>query len=397
MKPRESQIRMAERAFAVLKANALVYLAAEERTGKTLASILVAEKCTTVNRVLVVTKKKALDGWRDTLKKFKHTKQYTVTNYHQAKKVNGKDLDLVILDEAHNYIASSPKPSGLWKTIKPLTKNLPLIYISATPHAQGYQQLFHQLALSSWSPWVDYINFYKWFKDYGVPNKIWIQGQMKETYTKTKEELIRQETNHLFITATRRELGFEHEPEDKLHYITLKKATKQLYNDLMKKRLAEMEGEMLVCDTPMKLRVSLHMLEGGVAKIEDKYIVLDNTEKIDYIIREWGDTNDMVIFYHYIAEGEKLRKIFANAEILQGTSYAEGVDLSKYKHLIVYSQDFSTAKHTQRRARQANFKRKEAITVHYLVVEKAISEQAYHTVSVNKTNFVDSVFERIEL
>lgn len=82
---------------------------------------------------------------------------------------------------------------------------------------------------------------------------------------------------------------------------------------------------------------------------------------------------------------------------MQATSYAEGVDLHKYKHLIIYSQDFSTARHTQRRARQANKARHEAITVHFLLVKKGCSEQVYKTVSVNKKNFVDSVFTRTKL
>jgi len=41
--------------------------------------------------------------------------------------------------------------------------------------------------------------------------------------------------------------------------------------------------------------------------------------------------------------------------------------------------------------------RKEDIVVHYLLVKKAISEQVYNTVSINKKNFVDSMFERYTL
>ena len=67
------------------------------------------------------------------------------------------------------------------------------------------------------------------------------------------------------------------------------------------------------------------------------------------------------------------------------------------KHLIIYSQDFSTARHTQRRARQANMNRDEPIIVHYLLVKGGISEQVYNTVTINKTNYVDLLFERKEL
>jgi ERCC4-related helicase len=120
--------------------------------------------------------------------------------------------------------------------------------------------------------------------------------------------------------------------------------------------------------------------------------VLNNTEKVDYIKKHFGDTEDLVIMYNYKAELTKLSAHFKKAKLLQGTSYAEGVDLSMHKHLVVYSQDFSTARHTQRRARQANMNRKEPITVHFLLVKKAISEEVYKTVSINKKNYVDSVF-----
>jgi len=144
----------------------------------------------------------------------------------------------------------------------------------------------------------------------------------------------------------------------------------------------------------MKLRVSLHMLEGGVAKIDGVNRVLANEEKIDYIKAIWGDHSDLVIMYNYISEGVKLKEQFTKAVILQATSFAEGVDLSHIRNLVIYSQDFSTARHTQRRARQANKNRTDPITVHYILVKDAISDQVYNTVTEKKQNFVDSVFER---
>src|SRR5690606_37668489 len=101
--------------------------------------------------------------------------------------------------------------------------------------------------------------------------------------------------------------------------------------------------------------------------------------------------------YNYIDDGIKLRQHFRSAEILQATANAECVDLSMYEHLIVYSQDFKTAKYSQRRARQANKYRKTKITVHFLLVKGGISEQVYNTVALNKENFVDSVFNKEKL
>jgi len=393
MKPRPHQIELAAEGYIILKTYMICYLAMEERTGKTITSILIAEACANVNTVLVVTKKKAVKDWLNVPDRLPHKKKYYVTNYHQVHKFCR--CDILILDEAHNYISGYPKQSKMHRTMQQtVSVQVPIIYLSATPHAQGYQMLYHQFALSSWSPWRNYSTFYNWFRVYGIPDYSWYNGRQVPIYTKTKEDIIIPCIEHLFITRTRKELGFEHEPVDKKHYIELTEFTKEIYNIIIKDKYFAFQDHELICDTPMKLRTSLHMLEGGVAKIENNYYIFSNTEKINYIMKTWGDSEDLVIYYHYIAEGQKLRKVFKKATILQAISYAEGIDLAHIETIIVYSQDFSTAKHTQRRARQASQDRDKPIIVHFLLVKKAVSEQVYNTVSINKQNFVDSVFER---
>jgi len=269
------------------------------------------------------------------------------------------------------------------------------MYLSATPYAQGHHLLYNQFALSEWSPFSAYPNPYDWHRAYGIPDIQYLGHISFETYKKTRGDEIDMLVQHLFVRATRKDLEFKHEPKDKLHYVKLSEPTTEAYNQLMKHRLIEFEdGEVLACDSPMKLRTALHMLEGGVAKIEENYRVLKNQEKIDYILEHWGDNPNLVIMHNYKAEKTKLEAVFKQARILQATSFAEGVDLSQYNDLIIYSQDFSTARHSQRRARQANKNRVGEIVVHFLLVEHAISAQVYNTVSVNKVNFIDALFAR---
>ena len=395
LKPYDYQIELSKQGLEILKNNGLVYLAMEERTGKTLTSILICEN-TKCKKILIVTKLNAIQGWTKTLYKYPHEKNYVVTNYHQVKKIKDK-FDIIILDESHNYISKYPKTSGIWKDLKRITLNTPIIYISATPHAQGYQQLFNQFSLSSYSPWKKYKTFYAWFRKYGIPSYIYLYGRQIMQYTRTLSNLILKDVEHLFITKTRIELNFKVEPKDKLHYVELCPDTKKLYNKILKDKILFLDEGELVCDTSMKLRTSLHMVEGGVCKIEDRYIHLPNTEKIDFIKNRFGDNPANVIMFHYIGEGQKLKKHFKNTVLLSSTKYAEGINLYKYNNLIIYSQDFSTARHIQRRARQTNTKRLDPITVHFLLVKNSISEQVYNTVAINKKNFTDTLFKRIEL
>lgn len=415
--PWPEQLEDSDKGEKIIRDNMLVYLAMEERTGKSLTAILIAEELNTP-KVLIVTKKgKPAEGWEDTVNNYIHINSYTVINYHSVHKVKG-DFDLVILDEAHNYISSYPKRSKIWNEVAKKCKDKPIIYCSATPFPQGTQQLFNQLALSSWSPWYTYNNYYDWFKKYAelddrgnFPVQYIGNNRTAICYDKVKHNLIRQEVDHLFVTRTRAECGFEHEPEDVIHYIDLSEKTKAVYNHLLKTKVLEFTHAetgidySLMCDSGIKLRWALHMLEGGVLKLSDivnnkevvTYLDLGNTEKVDYILNNWGDTEDLVIMYQYKADKVKLEKYFKKAKILQAQTYSEGVDLSMHKHLVIYSQDFSTGKHTQRRARQANKKRKDPILVHFLLVKKAVSEQVYKTVSINKKNFVDSLFDKEEL
>ena len=422
MKPYPHQEEGANEALSIIKKYGIVYIAWEERCGKTLTSILTVEK-SKANRCLVVTKKKALDGWIDTLEAYKPKKLYTVTNYHDLyrqikvqKKIKGKwesvteqhlkaiyrpeNFDVVILDESHAYLSAYPKTGAIAKIVQQICYDKPVIFLSATPAAQGHQLLFHQLNMSKYSPFDSFANFYRFFDAYGIPEVVYTGHGQKIKYDKVKP-IVWDRVKHLFIFKTRAELDFEHEPEDVIHYVELEQFTKDWYNECQLEELMTVQGASgkleIPLDSSMKLRTTLHMLEGGVFKAENESGSLHNIEKIRAIKHDFGDSPDMVIMYHYKAEGLKLQKYFKHAQILQGTSFAEGVDLSHVANLIIYSQDFSTAKHSQRRARQANKQRREPIRVHFYLVKDAISDQVYTTVSINKTNFVDRMYKRKEL
>jgi hypothetical protein len=391
MKAYKHQEQISKQAYEILRNQGLVYLSMEERTGKTLTAILTCEM-TKAQNILIITKKKALKGWDETLEAFKHTKSYDAINYESLHKIPFKEYDLIILDEAHANLSAYPKLGKIALQVRSVTYKLPVIYLSATPSAQTYAQLFHQFAMTQYSPFRKYSNFYNWFTYYGIPDSIWLGGRQVKKYDKVHKDLIWDDVEHLFISYTRKELGFEHEPNDMLHWIDLDEGTRNKYRELEKEDFIE-ELEY-AADSPMKKLVGLHQLEGGTLKLsDDESIFLGNTEKIGYIKEQWGDSKDLVIFYHYKEEEKLLHKHFSKAQVLQATSFAEGVDLSMYKTLLIYSMDFSTARYSQRRARQCNMKRAEPIDVHYLLVKDSISHQVYTTVAINKKNFVNSYYE----
>lgn len=421
MIPFKHQTDIALQAYELLKRYGWVYLAMQERTGKTLTSILVAEmsKCT---NILVITKAKALKGdddkdivsakggWAGALNLYLKvksinqvwktaTKTYTIVNYESIHKISGK-YDLVIIDEAHSKIAAYPKVSLTWNKVYAFTKGKPVIYLSATPSAQSHSQLFHQLKLCTFSPWAKYKNFYDWFNVYGLPETKRIGGgQQIIVYDKCRDDLIQKIKDTFFISYTRKQLGFKVEPVNVKVYIEPSPYTKKLYNILSNDKVITADKFMVdvecdyIADSVIRHRVGMHQIEGGTLKISDtQSIKLGNTEKIDWIKKEYGDSSNIVIFYQFVHEEILLKEHFNNARILQGTSYAEGVDLSMYETLIIYSMDYSTAKYSQRKARQANIARVDDINVIYLLMKGAISDQVYTTVCENNKNYVDSYF-----
>ncbi len=395
-----------------MRKNALVYMNWEERTGKSLTACLIAEEAAVIN-ILIVTKPKPAVHWKKMLEDWKHNKIYKVITYYELDKFKPSssvydDFDLIILDECHNFISSLPNLPPKWKYVRRLTRGKPIIYMSATPCAQTPGQLFHQFCLSDWHPWRKYSTYKEWHKEYGEPYTAYLYQKQIEMFDRVDDNKVLAETNYLFHTKTRKDVEFEHEPDDKIHYITLDSETKITYNLMLKHKVFHVEPELSIeYDTTAKLRAGLHMLEGGTLKYTTyklnknnkptpsvTHFDMGNREKIDYIREHWGDNQNVAIMYNYIGEGKLLNKLFHNAAILQATTHAEGIDLMDYEHLIIYSQDFSTARHTQRRARQTNMERDIPITVHFLLVKDAISDQVYDTVSINKVNYVDEFFKR---
>ena len=218
---RPQQEKVAQEAVALLTRYHIAYLAMEERTGKTLSAIRAAEIMEAFHgrlKILVATKPKAIKGWKEALKHYRNDLNIVLTTHIKIRNLE-PEYDLVISDEAHNNISGYPKPSAAFKEARRVSSNAKWhIYLSATPHAQGPQMMFHQLAISKYSPWKQYKNFYQWFKKYGKPFTIEIQGIDVPQYTRVIDE-VWDDFEHLMISYTRAEMGFEHEPEDKLHYV----------------------------------------------------------------------------------------------------------------------------------------------------------------------------------
>jgi len=109
MKLRDYQQEIVTRGVDILRNHGFLYLAMEVRTGKTLTSMSIAEELC-AQKVLFLTKKKALHSIGEDAKKLCPSYEFFAINYESMHKVPSLDWDVVILDEAHT-LGAFPKPS----------------------------------------------------------------------------------------------------------------------------------------------------------------------------------------------------------------------------------------------------------------------------------------------
>ena len=413
MEPLPHQEAFSKLVFEQLKSTGYAYLAGKPRSGKTYTSILTMEMSDKISRVLVLTKIAAIPGWHKFTvnnPRLKHT--YHVTNYEQVGKLRSEDYDAVIIDESHN-IGAFPKPSLRYKTIKKLCMTYVHIHLSGTAIVESPCSIFHQMTISKYKPFK-HKNFYDFHREHGEPYYIKAAGREINQYDRCKDSLIHH-INQFTIYMTQQDAGIDISMQaiDKIHIIELNQGTKDLYNKLQVDLIATIHNGYLVgvtptiykqpiaphdlvCDSVMKLRTSLHMLESGVAKVGDEHIDLGNREKIDYIKANFGDSEDTGIMCHFVGERQILEKEFKHAQIYSSSSHAEGVDLSHLKSFIILSSDYSGSKFIQRRDRIININGSASLEVHHIMVKNAISEQVYKKVS-KKEDFNNSTYESASL
>ena len=413
MKPLPHQMRKSKEVFEKLKKHKYCYLAGEVRSGKTYTAILALENSKTINNILVLTKKNAISGW----KKFipYSTKNYTITNYEQVGSYklrytnkNGKELkkpkkelifklnpsnyDFIIIDEAHT-LGKVGKPSQRYKILKEFVNDKPFLALSGTPIVETPLSIYHQMSISTYTPFPEK-NFYEFFKKWGIPQYLKLYGRLVNQYTKAKPELL-DYISKFTVYMTQKDAGIDIENNHKIHYIKLKPDTMKIYNTLLSDNVVETKYGTIIADSTMKLRTTLHQIEGGTVKI-DNTIHIISTEKINYIKDNFPNNDTVGIMCHFKAERDLIKKYLPDVQIYSSNAHAEGVDLSHLKHFIIYSNDYSGAKFIQRCDRITNVNGSNTNTIHHLLVKNGISEQVYYTVK-EKQDFNNKVFKRKEL
>ena len=402
MELRKYQKELANKGVTILTVHGIVYLAMEVRTGKTLTALEIAKLYGSKN-VLFITKKKAIKSIEKDYKDFGYTFNLTVINNESLHLLYGK-YDLLISDEHHRN-GAFPKPNKVTQLIKQKYANLPMIFLSGTPHPESYSQIFHQFWISNNTPFGYYSNFYKWAKDFVIEKKKYLGYANVNDYSQAKMEIIKPIIEKYFIRFTQKEAGFETSVNENILYCNMLDTTYNVAKKLKKDKVVQGVFETILADTGVKEMSKLHQIYSGTVKFESgKSAILDHSK--GFFIKDKFDGEKIAIFYKFKEEYNLLKEVFgdlltndlsefdnSNKNIaLQIVSGREGISLAKAKYLVYFNIDFSAVSYWQSRDRLTTMERT-ANDVYWIFSKGGIESKIYKAVS-NKKDFTLSVFKK---
>lgn len=402
MELRNYQKELANKGVSILAVHGIVYLAMEVRTGKTLTALEIA-KLYGSKSVLFITKKKAIKSIEKDYKDFGYTFNLTVINNESLHLMYG-EYDLLISDEHHRN-GAFPKPNKVTQLIKQKYANLPMIFLSGTPHPESYSQIFHQFWISNNTPFGYYSNFYKWAKDFVIEKKKYLGYANVNDYSQAKMEIIKPIIEKYFIRFTQKEAGFETSVNENILYCDMLDITYNVAKQLKKDKVVQGVFETILADTGVKEMSKLHQIYSGTVKFESgKSVILDYSK--GYFIKDKFEGQKIAIFYKFKEEYNLIKEVFgdlltddlsefdnSNKNIaLQIVSGREGISLAKAKYLVYFNIDFSAVSYWQSRDRLTTMERT-ANDVYWIFSKGGIESKIYKAVS-NKKDFTLSVFKK---
>ncbi len=396
VKLRDYQKKASKKLTKLCQIKKCAYLSGECRTGKTMVALSVVRNMA-LEKVLVITKKKAIPSIESDIRKMNLEKIVSVTNFEMLKKFGGSSWNMIIVDEAHS-VGAFPKPSQRYLNILKLRYNS-IILMSGTPSPESFSQLYHQWSLTPFL-WSHYQNFYRWASDYvDVKEKRVGTGIVIKDYSDARQSRILKDIEPYTVQMTQKEAGFTQEVEEEVHTVKMSRRTYRLALRIIKDGVIGSPGRRsVVADTGAKVMSKLRQIYNGHVITERHGAIIFDKSKADYIKENFS--GKIAILYCFIAEGKMLREYFGDRAtddpdvfnavsnsvfIGQVKSCREGVNLSSADHLIFLGIDYSALSYLQGRERASFLGRDRKNKIHYIFAEKGIEPKVFDVVKLKES------------
>jgi len=383
------------------------YLIAGCRTGKTRCIIHALKDVK--GRVLVLTKKAAIGGWESELAACEVT-GWTITNYERLRSKNWDssiEWSALVGDELHS-VGKYPKPCLVAPIMARLRVTGPRFGLTATPCAESYSQLFHQVKALRLPLWAEFKNFYAWHKKYGVPDLIRANGRMLETYKKVSL-LAWEEFQGFCHVINRQEVMSDFvESEDVVCPIEAPEVL-ELCSQLKEDMVLSIKGHDIIADTPLALaQKSQQMCSGAVLDDAGEAVEVWGG-KVDWLGRFSGAK--IAVLTGFRAEVGMIGRRWASEGITDDPEtftdegftgwfvgswqrFARGVNLSSASAVVITSCPWSSEGLIQARDRLLRRDRVASAPVYFPVVAGGVDEAVYRIVAGSKRDFTAKQYER---
>lgn len=396
MKLRDYQIQISNQALDILRLKKIVYIAAEVRTGKTLIALNTAMLYGAKN-VLFLTKKKAISSIINDYNLMQYNYNLIVINNESLHTIESNDFDFIIMDEAHRF-GSFPKPSKGAKDFKVRFYNKPIMLLSGTPTPESYSQIYHQFWISTYSPFNQYANFYKWANIFVNKKTKYLGAITCIDYSEAKINMIEPIIKPYMITLTQSEAGFTSSVNEHILKVKMQDKTYNLINKLIKDKVIQGKEEVILADSAVKELSKVHQLFSGTVKFESgNSMVIDESKAL--FIKKYFNKKKIAIFYKFKEEYVLLKSIFLSNITdnldefnttdkniaLQIVSGREGISLKNAEYLVYFNIDFSATSYWQSRDRLTTMDRLKN-NVYWIFAEGGIEEKIYDKV-LNKKDY----------
>lgn len=409
IKFRDYQKKIIRQGKNILIEKPLLYLAMEVRTGKTLTSLGICSKLNVTN-VLFVTKKKAINSITDDYGLLNPNFQLKVINYESLHKVStDQHFDIIILDEAHT-LGAYPKMNKRCQQVKRLV-NISMskvILLSGTPTPESYSQMYHQVCFVPGNPFNQYVNFYKFCKQYVRVKQRKINSLYINDYSNGLPTIL-EAMKPFTISFSQVEAGFKVKTDEEILHVEIENETKDMIRTLTKDKILRGSDEVVLADTPVKLMSKIHQMCSGTVKFESGRSTVLDLSKAKFIKEKFRGKR-IGIFYKFKEELKALKEVYLPSELttdlqefessnkniaLQIVSGREGISLRQADALVYYNIDFSATSYWQSRDRMTTKDRLHN-KIYWIFSKDGIEKDIYKAV-VKKKDYTLNHFKRDSL
>lgn len=404
---REVQKRIIKESIEKLEKYGVVYIAAEMRVGKTLASAYIADMMTPENAtIFVCTPLKVIEAFAKAFKDIGiRNKNVVIVNPENLHKILTLKPYFSIIDEAHSF----GKIGGLGVRGRQLKRIVPyskyVILMSGTPTPESEAQIYNQFKITGRGPFSHYRDFYAFARHYVRATSKYVS--QNRVVTEYKEELtpgaIKEAWNDYKVVAVAEEAGIYTKHNFIIDTIEAPPIVKKVFNNVVNDNVVVFDDgyKVSINNASQRMHATITTACGMLYDTESDKTHYLSDYKIRHIISKYSQGRT-VIFYYYVGHEPLFKKFGIQTYIddrsrpdmvaLQVYRYSHGVSLKDYDR-IVYLQPVYSNKHMIQSIRRADDPYNDKVDVIFVMSDLGIEKAIFDIVMEKNDRFQAHHFE----